>query len=252
MGDSNPTRPSRSTTTRSDTAMTSGILCETKMTPMSRSAASWRTRASTASTLCSSIEVVGSSSATIFAPNANALAIVRAWRWAGLNRDSGVRRLSGKPIAATSASAPSIASAAARRCTAVLPSRRFCSTVSWGTMAGSWCAIITPSASAWRGEYSPRRTPSTLTEPLSGARDPPRMPSRVLLPAPFSPASVRTSPCRSVKLTLSSARTPGNDFATLLISRRAAVIGGCPYSSRAGVPLTASRRCSSRRCSCRR
>src|SRR3954467_15678115 len=65
-----------------------------------------------------------------------------------------------------------------------------------------------------------------LTDPLSGVRDPPRMPSRVLLPAPFSPARVRTSPWRSVKLTSSRARTPGNDLATLLISRRGGVMAG--------------------------
>src|SRR3982750_4395572 len=67
-----------------------------------------------------------------------------------------------------------------------------------------------------------------LTDPLSGVRDPPRMPSSVLLPAPFSPARVRTSPWRSVKLTSSRARTPGNDLATLLISRRGDVMARCP------------------------
>src|SRR6266566_5144206 len=75
----------------------------------------------------------------------------------------------------------------------------------------------------------PTSAPSILMLPESGRSIPDKMLIRVDLPAPFSPSRQCTSPCRTVRLTRSFARTPGNRF---VIS----------VSSMAGAPqVTASR-----------
>src|ERR1700730_11081676 len=65
---------------------------------------------------------------------------------------------------------------------------------------------------------------------------------RVDLPAPFSPVRACTSPARNSRLTLSSARTPGNDLLIPSTRRKGALVAiGAPHGdSDAGESSTAS------------
>src|SRR6516225_9338835 len=84
-----------------------------------------------------------------------------------------------------------------------------------------------PSRSASFGERMVTLAPSMLMVPESGRSIPDRMLIRVDLPAPFSPSRQCTSPCRTVTLTRSFARTPGNRFVMSVSSMAGARPGDC-------------------------
>src|SRR6266498_4667440 len=71
-----------------------------------------------------------------------------------------------------------------------------------------------PNRLASAGEPRLRRRPPISTKPLSGARKPLAIPSKVDFPDPFSPTSACTSPARQSKLTSRSACTAPNAFDT--------------------------------------
>src|SRR4051812_21145831 len=62
-------------------------------------------------------------------------------------------------------------------------------------------------------------SPRSLIVPELGAVTPPRMRINVLLPAPFSPISPRTSPGATARLTWERACTPGYDLEMSISSR---------------------------------
>src|ERR1043165_5951663 len=74
------------------------------------------------------------------------------------------------------------------------------------------------SALASRGERMSTGWLLILIVPLSRVIAPPRIFISVDLPAPFSPMSATISPAPTLKLTLSSATTPGNRLPTAVIS----------------------------------
>src|SRR5689334_3755534 len=76
-----------------------------------------------------------------------------------------------------------------------------------------------PSALASRGDRISTAWPLMLTVPLSREIAPPRIFINVDLPAPFSPIRATISPAPTLKLTLSSATTPGNRLLTPSITR---------------------------------
>src|SRR5690348_11690338 len=102
-----------------------------------------------------------------------------------------------------------------------------------------------PSRRASRGERMPTSAPSSLMLPESGRSIPDRMLIRVDLPAPFSPRRQCTSPCCTVTLTRSLAKTPGNRFVMLTSSIAGTRTGDCvpatPASSRRGRTLAIRR-----------
>src|SRR5450756_1432820 len=73
----------------------------------------------------------------------------------------------------------------------------------------SWKTVLTPARIASAGDAKLTGLPSRWSVPESGLTTPLITCVRVLLPAPFSPSSARTSPLRKEKLTPSTARTPG-------------------------------------------
>src|ERR1043165_5617183 len=73
----------------------------------------------------------------------------------------------------------------------------------------------TPAAMASPADVKWRSWPSSSRRPPSGLYWPPRIFSRVLLPAPFSPSRPMTWPARASKLTPFSALTPGKTLLML-------------------------------------
>src|SRR5215471_9621234 len=102
-----------------------------------------------------------------------------------------------------------------------------------------------PSRRASLGERMLTSAPSILMLPELGRSIPDRMLIRVDLPAPFSPSRQSTSPCRTVTLTRSLARTPGNRFVMLTSSMAGTRSGDCvpatPAPSRCGRRLAIRR-----------
>src|SRR5438105_11730517 len=77
-----------------------------------------------------------------------------------------------------------------------------------------------PSARESAGCMRGTARPETPNDPESGATAPVMILMSVDLPAPFSPTSAWTSPCRRSNDTPRSARTPENDFVMETARRR--------------------------------
>ncbi|MNC41108.1 hypothetical protein D3C75_898590 [compost metagenome] len=80
--------------------------------------------------------------------------------------------------------------------------------------------IVIPNFCASRGLSNLTLFPSKMISPSSGRYTPERIFMSVDFPAPFSPSKAWTSPRRKLKLTLLSARTPGNRLVILFICKK--------------------------------
>src|SRR5688572_13496762 len=95
-----------------------------------------------------------------------------------------------------------------------------------------------PSALASRGERISMGALFILISPLSRAMAPPRIFISVDLPAPFSPIKATISPAPTLRLTLSSATTPGNRLLTPSISSMGLFAVICSATDKHGRTLT--------------
>ena len=90
------------------------------------------------------------------------------------------------------------------------PMRQFSTTLSVGISMKCWCTMPMPMAMASLAELKRTGLPSMRISPEVGLYRPHSTFISVLLPAPFSPRSVCTSPCSTVRQTSALASTPGN------------------------------------------
>ena len=90
------------------------------------------------------------------------------------------------------------------------PIRQFSTTDMVGTSMKCWCTMPMPMAIASLADENFTGLPSIRISPDVGLYRPHSTFMSVLLPAPFSPRSVCTSPCSTVRHTSALASTPGN------------------------------------------
>ena len=217
--------PDRSTLTTSLISNTSSMRCETNSTLAPRAVSSLVTTKSRSLVAMSSAEVDSSSTST-FGSTTNARATQHACR---SDRESVSARRS------TSTGAPrrrSSSSAARRRRSPAVVPERFAPSQTFsvielpGTDSTSWNTVATPRARAPAGDRrSSAGAPSIVSEPESARCTPARTFTSVLLPLPFSPMIVWTSPGRRSRSARTRARVAPKDLARAM----AATSGGGPF-----------------------
>ena len=101
-----------------------------------------------------------------------------------------------------------------------------------GTVRTSWKTVESPRARARAGLRRPSAgTPSITREPRSGRCTPERILTRVLLPLPFSPMTVCTSPGRISRFARTRARVAPNDLAMPVATSRGARAASRPVAT---------------------
>ncbi len=207
-------RPARRTVKTSLIWNTSSMRCEMKRTlapvaVISRTTSNRRSRVATSSAEVDSSRMSTAGSAT------TARATQHAWRSdrdrlsMGASRSTGAPRRRARIVAARSRrSSMSI-------CLAREPTQTFSSTVLPGIVRTSWKTVATPRRRASEGDRIwCADCPPTVIVPESGRWTAARIFTKVLLPDPFSPMTVCTSPARTSRSAPERARVAPKDFVT--------------------------------------
>ena len=215
-------RPSRSTVIRSDSASTSRILWEMNTSPRPSSTICRRiTKKSSTSFGVST--AVGSSRTSSEALRYSAFMISTRCRSPTESCQMYAGGSTRSPYVADSSSIrPDTGSrSVSGRRDDFMPSATFSATVSVDTSMKCWWIMPIPCRIAAAGDVIATGSPCSRISPSSGLYRPYSTRISVLLPAPFSPRSVCTSPARTSKSTRSLASTPGNRFVMPRISSMA-------------------------------